>query len=294
MAGETMQEAIDFQFRQPSQNWETVLLPTGESMWVWFRPATAPHGLTIRLPEQPQRFTLQQLLQAAGVAVQTVAAWNLHGQSFQVATHGGLLMQPCPVSPTGSDLQLHVWTQAVEVPPTPSPSTAVATDDRSTRQILDTIDADWQAALQIESQMLLVRKQLGNMINRLNTLNRDLNPDERRYADRQDISDWQDARRWLRDVASRVARCIKEHDIGQASMAGRREWFEITFQTKVALRQPFDGIHEVQREFESYRRLVQTQMVGMKAALATASQDGERRAQQLLTRIATKVRSSKR
>ena len=49
-----------------------------------------------------------------------------------------------------------------------------------------------------------------DMQTRLTTMNRDLTPEESHYADRADHDDWRDARRWLRDAANRLSKCIKE------------------------------------------------------------------------------------
>jgi hypothetical protein len=158
---------------------------------------------------------------------------------------------------------------------------------------IDRIAADWRASLQLEHQLELARKLLCDAQHRLHTLNRDLTPDERLYADRMDQNEWQDARRWIRDVDSRVSKLIKDHDIGMASAAGRRNWFESIYQQVVVPRRPCEGLDDIRREFEQYRKTVQTMLLHMNNAQTMATQDGERRAQQVLTRIAAKVRAAR-
>jgi hypothetical protein len=155
------------------------------------------------------------------------------------------------------------------------------------------IENDWNAVLQIEANLALLRKQAAATLARINTLNRDLSPDERQFGDRKDKSDWQVARRWLRDVASRLSRCIKDHDMGHTSAAGKRNQFDQTYQQFVAPRIPFDGMDRVQRDFEQYRKSMQTLLNNMQAANVQAGQDGERRAQEILNRLAAKVRASR-
>ena len=132
------------------------------------------------------------------------------------------------------------------------------------------------------------------MLVKLNSLNRDLSPDERLHSDRQDKNDWMEARRWLRDVGAKVSRYIKEFDIGEASQAGKREWFEQTYEAIIAPRRISDDLPRLEREFEAHRKQLQTLMANMNNAYSSAVQDGERRAQQILTHIASKVRAAKR
>ena len=128
------------------------------------------------------------------------------------------------------------------------------------------------------------------MLARLGTLDRDLNPDERFHGDRQAKTDWQEARRWLKDAAAKLARYIKEHDIGETSAAGKRLYLQQTFEQIVATRRPVDNIVQLHREFEGYRKRLQILLNNMNTACNAAGQDGERRAQEVLRRIDASVR----
>ena len=108
-----------------------------------------------------------------------------------------------------------------------------------------------------------------------------------------DRADWQDARRWLRDVATRLSRYMKDYDIGYISAAGQRNFFEATYQQHIALRQPLDGMEQIQRDFETYRKTLQTLMNNMQSTQASAERDGEQRAQAILNRIAARVRANR-
>jgi hypothetical protein len=158
---------------------------------------------------------------------------------------------------------------------------------------IDRIAADWNSSNQVEHQLDLARKQLHDTLVRVNVLDRDLSSEERMYGDRQDQSDWQEARRWLRDVAVRLSKLIKDHDIGMASAAGKRNNFEAIYQQVVIPRRPCEGLDAMQREFEAHRKMVQHLLLQMNSAQATATQEGERRAQQVLQRIGAKVRAAR-
>jgi hypothetical protein len=128
---------------------------------------------------------------------------------------------------------------------------------------------------------------------RLGTMNRDLGPEERLYSDRSDQDDWQEARRALRDAATRLARYIKEMDAGETSYAGKKRWFDNIRKSYLIPRVTFDGMESARLEFEVYRSSMQNLVSRMQAAYHHARQEGEVRAQQVLNRIATKVASTK-
>ncbi len=59
-------------------------------VWAWFKPATVPHGLILRVPDELYRntpelaaqLTMRQCLHAAGIAPPAVAAWLINGVSI--------------------------------------------------------------------------------------------------------------------------------------------------------------------------------------------------------------------
>ena len=247
--------------------------------------------------------TMRLLLHTLGIDPASVTLWYLYGLPCE--SHAGthpLLDQPLPPPAAGADPRITAYVQPV--PPAawpphavsgvpPQMAVAAAAPSGPAAQLFTRAENDWNAILQIEANLTLLRKQVSAMQARINTLNRDLSPDERQYGDRKDKSDWQIARRWLRDVATRLSRCIKDHDMGHTSAAGKRNQVEQTYQQFIAPRIPFEGLERVQREFEQYRKSMQTLLNNMQAANVQASQDGERRAQEILNRLATKVRSAR-
>jgi hypothetical protein len=179
-------------------------------------------------------------------------------------------------------------------PPFPNAEYAGAASPRSdTAAVFSRIEADWNAILLMENHQDAARKQLNGMQMRLNALNRDLNVEEARAADSADRVDWQEARRWLRDVAARVSRFIKEHDVGTTSNAGMRLQFESIYREHVQPRRPFPGMEQSAREFEMHRKTMQHLLANMQTALAQAATDGEKRAQMVLSRIAARVRTQR-
>jgi hypothetical protein len=175
----------------------------------------------------------------------------------------------------------------------PAPSGGSGGVDPATHARYNAIETDWLAILQVEAQLGGLRKQLAALQGKLQSLNRDLSTDEARASDSQDKRDWQDARRWLRDSAAQVSRVLRAYDIGIISSAGNRNRFLDVFSQFVEPRRPLEGLASWQQQFEAHRKTAQSLLNEMTSVLGSAARDGEQRAQQLLSRIATKVRTAR-
>ena len=202
---------------------------------------------------------LRHLLQSVGIDLADVEVCYLYGVAVDPRAAGAPLDAPLEPPPHGADPNIVVVVSAGRHP---SPQPAVGAQQLSairpeTAHIYHAIDADWDIALQLEKQLVILRKRLSTMLARLGTLDRDLTTEERLHGDRQAKTDWQEARRWLKDAAARLARYIKEHDLGETSAAGKRLQLQQIFETVVAPRQAVDNIVELHREFEAYRKRLQ-------------------------------------
>lgn len=305
--------------RAPSLNWEPIPLDqSGHYLaWAWFRPATLPNGLMIVLPGavfvEPRiaaTLTIRQLVAATGLAVTQIQYWSVNGVNFDAA--GGtspMLDQLFPPPPPEGQLQLSVWMEmpqqagwyeapmpmAVSAGPVANQTVMqVVAASPHDEQLFAAIDSCWNAIRQLESKVGTVRKQLDQAMSRLNSLNRDLTPEERRGADNKDAKDWQDARRWLRDSLATLSRFVKEIDMGTTSGAGQRHHFEDIHRQYVAPRIPFAGLEQTVQEFEAHAKILQNVVASAQAGLTRAGRDAEQRANGVLMRIASKSRSARR
>jgi hypothetical protein len=154
------------------------------------------------------------------------------------------------------------------------------------------VEQDWRACQEAEKDLARLRQQCLDMMGRLKALNRDLTGPERLHSNNQEKKDWQNARRMLRDCTNRLWKSVKAHDIGYTSSAGQRRWFEATYDKYIAPRLHFDGFQDADRAFGTYRKIVTTLHIEMTNGLSIAQLDGERRAQQILARIAEKIREA--
>jgi len=291
-----------FAARAPSTAWERVSLPECAFgfAWAWFKPPTAPGAVLLRLPDQSSRAdqssaapALRHLLQSVGIDLADVEVCYLYGIAVDPRAAGAPLDGPLEPPPPGADPNIVVMVSAGlhSSPQSARGAQKLSAIRPETAHIYHAIDADWDIALQLEKQLVILRKRLSTMLARLGTLDRDLTTEERLHGDRQAKTDWQEARRWLKDAAARLARYIKEHDLGETSAAGKRLQLQQIFETIVAPRNAVDNIVELHREFEAYRKRLQILLNNMNTAHNGAAQDGERRAQDVMRRISGSVRN---
>ncbi|MBQ18240.1 MAG: hypothetical protein CMJ65_14075 [Planctomycetaceae bacterium] len=287
---------VPFAVRPASATWEW--LPLDESgtshVWAWFRPPVAPQGAVFRPAEGDGsegvvggRVTLGSVLSAAGIDAATVSAWMLLGVMYPGPASGGaaaMVEQLIPAPGEGVDPSITVQVAV----PAMGGLMPMANDS-----VYETITAHWMAVQKSESKLISLRKQLAGMMTRLNTLNRDLNHEEKSHASRQDRDDWEDARRWLRNAVSGLSRYIKAFDVGDTRLAGKKDWLQKIYEDCVVVRQPIDNPQAVESEFEFYRKSLMNLESQMSGALSHAGQEGQTRAQGVLAQIAAKVRRNR-
>lgn len=284
----------------PSNQWVAVALAgTSVQFWVWNFPPTAPQTIAIKLPwsqfaaanVQVSVFGLLQSLRLSNSMIQSV---QVGGNAY--SSQADFLLTPQMTGPDGLVNLFVSAPQPVGQPVFQAPlqmqphaGAAGPIDESAYKRA----DADWKSTLYLETQASGLRKTLAGTQARLGGLNKDLSPEERRFASRQDLADWNDARRFLRDAAARISRYIKEYDIGLTSSAGRRNWMESMYVQYIKTRQPFSQMEQMQREFEVYRKLLQNLVNNMTTVNAFAQQEGEQRAKQVLARVRASARRNK-
>ena len=297
----------------PSAQWLAVPLSSvpGFSFWVWYYPASAPQTIAVKLPWAQLGpagipVSLFAVLQSLGLTPGQCQCVQIGSQMYPVHTDFGLnlqltgpdgamsfVMANLPASPNFVAAPINAPVAAQPVPQNPATPITAAVGGAIDERAYERADADWKSTLYLETQAATMRKQLAGTQSRLSSLNRDLPPDEKRVARRQDIADWADARRFLRDAAAKLSRYMKEYDIGVTSSAGRRNWMETMYNQYIKPRQPFDQMDQMQREFEAYRKVLQHLVNNMTSAQAFAVQDGEQRAKQVLGRIRALTKSNR-
>lgn len=293
--------------RLPSTTWELLPIPgvQGVACWAWFRPQHLPFGVIITVPAEMLQdnheslpFSLFHLVHAIGLPWECLHSVSLYGGDWQPASLWDSMAErklPLPTSPSQLQIALMTQNSSAEVPQSipMDPAPVAAAEDRSERPVatksqFSRLEADWKACLGMERQLSGLRQQLSGVLSRLSTMDRDLRPHERMAADRQQKDEWDDARRWIRDVSAKVQRCIKAHDIGITSAAGRRNMIRDRYEQSVGVAAPGD-LSACLQEVESYRKELANLYNSMGSSLQGANTNGIQRAQRILSKIAAQV-----
>lgn len=299
----SVQRGIPFDSRLPSTSWELLSLtaPIPFSLWVWFKPKHAPTAVVIRIPDevwqlpQPCQLSIRQLVQALEINPENVLTWYLYGIAYEGLNGTNQFFDlTIPPPATGIDPTITInLKSSCQQRESASGEQSTPTEDQAELDILQYITVEWNGSLQVEALFVLLRKQVVGTLSRLNSLNRGLTTDEQRFGDRKDITEWQDARRWLRDSISRLSRLLKDLDIGSTSPAGKRSRFEQLYHQFVVPRQSFEGMEQTQRDFVMHHKALQSLFTRMTTANTNANSDGIARAQRVLNKISAKARQSR-
>lgn len=305
---------IPFPQRLASMQWEPLPLSRlpGVTLWAWYRPQSLPHGVSINVPPQLQAaypmglpFTFHDLLMSAGIAFQQFQAVSLYGGPWQpAAVFLGVLNHGVPVVAAGvlAEIRLTVFEHVPPVIPMPpaefkNEDSAMNLDETvpaTSSQMYDRMESSWKKCIQMERQMTGLRQKLSGTLSSLNKLDRELTPEERLAADREDKDNWEDARRWVRDLASKCHREIKQFDIGMTSSAGHRSSIQSFYEEIIEPRRPCDQLEAHRRDFQVYLKGMTCLQRAMVAAASAASQNGLQRSQRVLSTLQKKIQERRR
>jgi len=293
--------------RPASAGWEVVPIPgvADVNCWAWFRPGTLPVGVAVTIPPDViglpgtlLPFSFLQLIHAVGLTREQLVSVSFYGEPWQSAVHWRATAAeflPCPPAVANVQILLMAEQQTLPVPqlqPTAHlPSSAAEASAASTAMTsqFHRLETDWKACQGMERQLAGLRQQLAGVLGRLDALDRDLRPAERMGAARQEKDEWQDTRRWIRDAASKVQRCLKAHDIGVTSAAGRRNMIQERYEQSSSDVGGLTDLTSCLHEVESYRKELANLFNNMGSTLQGANTNGIQRAQRVLSKISAQA-----
>lgn len=314
---------MSFSQRTPSTKWESVPLSTAPpvAVWGWFKPAAAPNSVVLRLPPElwkagvpAEKLTLGLFVAAAGV--DPLIGWTLFGQMIPLNEQTMKWLEArLPPPPADGDQQLILWSPPIAMPsmfaagagamaefkPSAMPAqvpvvpasfagqTGELLPGEDPGPLFEMMSALWSNILYLESDIRRARMQLEQSSSKLSSLNRELTFEEQQAADSVDRQNWMDARRWLRDASSSISKSIKEIDVGLLSSAGQRNKFADLIERCIQPRIVFPGMKQTAVEFEMHHKAARILVQTAQTAINKGTADGERRANAVLNRLATKI-----
>ena len=293
--------------RPASAGWEIVPISgvADVNCWAWFRPGTLPAGVAVTIPPDViglpgavLPFSLVQLIHAVGLTWDQLVSVSFYGEPWQSAAFcqaTAAEFLPCPPAVANVQILLMAGQQTLAVPqPQPtahllSSEAEVFVPSQAVTSQFHRLETGWKACQGMERQLAGLRQQLSGVLGRLGALDRDLRPAERMGAARQEKDEWQDTRRWIRDAASKVQRCLKAHDIGVTSAAGRRNMIQERYEQSSGDVDGFTDLTSCLHEVESYRKELANLFNNMGSTLQGANANGIQRAQRVLSKISAQA-----
>lgn len=296
---------MSFVMRSASSTWEPVPLPTNPPVmvWAWFKPEAAPNSVVFQLP--PELFaalkdspplTMRTFLLAIGM--EALIGWTLYGQQIELDSDTMRWLDAAlPQPPENGDRQLIFWSpmnpgrqKAIEPAIEKSVPEVHEKSPEELKTKFESLEFFWTNILYLESDIRRARAQLEQSVNKLNSLNRELNFEETNVADSVDRQQWHDVRRWLREASFSVTRTGKEIDVALLSSVAQRNQFLEIYENFVKPRIPFPKMDQAVADFEAHHKALKIVLQSAQTAIHKGTADGERRANTILNRLDQKIR----
>src|SRR5262245_44744310 len=205
---------MNFLVQPPSTQWAALKYRGEKLAEVWFKPEGEPFGLTFRIPKESFQLpglapllTIENLLKALTIVPEEVESWRrgdgAHSAGSESDPDLRNLLNPPP--PHADHLDIHVRLKqpldavAPLLPATSSGEEASGDREGNEREISplnwQDLEARWKAILGLEAAVDALRSSMESLLNELeNSLQKTLSIEEKSYAPRADISQWERAK----------------------------------------------------------------------------------------------------
>lgn len=224
-----------FSEHPPSKHW-AVLKYRGERFAdVWFKPEDDPHAVTFRIPQDSfhipgmrDQLTIENLVRAVGISPDEVESVR---PDLDVAT---------PLAPPGEETGfLEVVVRMKQNADAPA--------------MWEELESLWKAILGQEAAMDTLRISMESLLNEMEAAwRKPLSMDEKTYASRADVSQWNKARGRVHIAIPKMKEFI--HRSVWAIGAPERKRLQELYDSHIQLRIPFTDIEEVKKQLEGLRK----------------------------------------
>jgi hypothetical protein len=204
---------VNFLGQPPSEQWAALKYRGEKLAEVWFKPEGEPFGLTFRIPNESFQvpglaplLTIENLLKALTIVPEEVESWGQGDGSHSARSESDpdlkSLLDPPP--PHADHLEIHVRLKPPEAGApllSPSPVGEEAAGEREDNAAETSplnwqdLEARWKAILGLEAAVDALRSSMESLLTELeNSLQKTLSIEEKSYAPRSDISQWERAK----------------------------------------------------------------------------------------------------
>lgn len=206
---------MSFSEQPPSKQWAALKYREEKFAEVWFKPEGEPFVLTFRIlqenfqiPRMGKQLTIENLLRAVAIVPQEVESWR-HADVSHSGMNGSNpdfknALPPPPQHVSHLDIHVRLKPPAEAIAPTHSP------EGRGNREVTPTLspgepevsaakwqdlEARWKAILGIEATVDTFRISMEGLLTQMETsLKKTLATEEKTYAPRADVAQWERAK----------------------------------------------------------------------------------------------------
>jgi hypothetical protein len=249
---------VNFADRPPSKQWAALKYRGDKFSEVWFKPEGEPFGLTFRIPQENfqipsmgKQLTLENLLKAVAIGPEEVESWRL-GDIAHSSLNGSNpdFKKPLPL-PLQDIPHLEIY---VRLKPQPE---AVAPDESGEPEIplamWHELEARWKAILGLEAALETVRISVEGLLGELeNSLKKNLTMEEKTYALRSDVAQWERAKIRGQFALPKIKDFI--HRSIWAMGSPERKRLEEIYKDHIQPQIPFPRMEEVLKQLEELRK----------------------------------------
>ena len=263
---------MNFLLQPPSTQWAALKYRGEKLAEVWFKPEGEPLGLTFRIPKESFEvpglaplLTIENLLKALTIVPEEVESWRQGDSSPSAGSESEPdlkdLLDPPP--PHADHLDIHVRLKqppeavAPLLPPSPAGEEAAGEREGNAAEIpalnWQDLEARWKAILGLEAAVDALRSSMESLLTELeNALQKTLSIEEKSYAPRSDISQWERAKSRVHFAVPKMREFI--HRATWALGSPERKRLEQLYKDHIQPQIPFPQMKEALNRLEDLQK----------------------------------------
>jgi hypothetical protein len=263
---------VNFSQQPPSKQWAVLKFRGEKFAEVWFKPEGQPFSLTFRIPQESfqlpgmgKQLTVETLLKAVTIPPEEVESW-CHGDVSEAGGNGAnpelkTVLPPPPqdAGPVMIHVRLRPPPEAVASlsPAAKGEGEGESSEPEISPALWQDLEAHWKNILGMEAAIDTVRISLEGVLKELESLlKKTLTPEEKTYAPRADLSNWERARKRVPFALPKIRDFI--HRSVWVVGAPERKRLEEIYKEHIEPKIPFPQMNEVLKQMAEVQKDRQT------------------------------------
>jgi hypothetical protein len=245
---------MSFSEQPPSKQWAALKYRGERFAEVWFKPNGEPFVVTFRIPKESfqiprvgEELTIEILLKAVAIVPEEIESWRHGDVSYSGNTDVRIALPPPPQHV--KHLELYV---RLKPPPEAIARESSVEPEISPAKWQD-LETRWKAILALEAAMETVRINMEGLLIEMETLwKKPLTIEEKAYAPRADVAQWNKAKHRVHNAVPKLKEVI--HRTIWAIGSPERKQLEGIYNDHIQPHIPFSQVDEVLKQLDELRK----------------------------------------